>query len=82
MMYGTNIFSPINDGTCTFSGYTFCKTQLALFDVAPRFITNREYYWLRDVVSSDGFAFVDYFGVAVWYYAFYVRGVRPYFCIG
>lgn len=82
MMYGTNIFSPINDGTCTFSGYTFCKTQLALFDVAPRFITNREYYWLRDVVSSDGFARVTNDGIADWYGADSGDGVRPYFCIG
>lgn len=82
MMYGTNIFSPINDGTCTFSGYTFCKTQLALFDVAPRFITNRDYYWLRDVVSSDGFADVSGNGCAAWDGAVGGGGVRPYFCIG
>ena len=77
MMYGTNIISPINGETGT-----FCKTQLALFDVAPRFITNREYYWLRDVVSSDGFAFVYPDGTAYWSNASAGRGVRPYFCIG
>lgn len=82
MMYGTNIFSPINDGTCTFSGYTFCKTQLALFDVAPRFITNRDYYWLRDVVSSGCFARMNLSGIAKGDRAFGENGVRPYFCIG
>ena len=82
MMYGTNIFSPINDGTCTFKGYTFCKTQLALFDVAPRFITNGGYYWLRDVVSSGGFALVTHVGFAAWSHANNDYGVRPYFCIG
>lgn len=82
MMYGTNIFSAINDGSATFNGYTFCKTQLALFDVAPQFITNREFYWLRDVVSSGGFAIVDYGGYAYWYYANYDFGVRPVFSIG
>lgn len=81
MMYGTNIFSPINDGTCTFSGYTLSKTQLALFDVAPRFITNRAVYWLRDVVSSGSFAFVHFNGGAHWYGADVDGGVRPVFGI-
>lgn len=82
MMYGTNIFSAIGDGSETFSGYTFCKTQLALFDVAPRFITNREYYWLRDVVSSGCFALVDDYGRADWVGADSGGGVRPVFSIG
>lgn len=82
MMYGTNIFSAISDGTEKFSGYTYCKTQLALFNVAPRFITNREYYWLRDVVSSGSFANVNGIGVAVWDAADIGSGVRPVFAIG
>lgn len=82
MIYGTNIFSAINDGTATFNGYTFCKTQLALFDVAPKFITNRDYYWLRDVVSGDCFAFVGVDGSAGYFGAFSVGGVRPVFSIG
>lgn len=81
MMYGTNIFSPINDGTCTFSGYTLSKTQLALFDVAQQFITNRDYYWLRDVVSSDSFAYVGGYGYANWDDARIDLGVRPVFGI-
>ena len=81
MMYGTNIFSPINDGTCNFSGYTLSKTQLALFDVAPQFITNRDYYWLRDVVSSVSFAFVRIDGGAIWDNADVDFGVRPVFGI-
>lgn len=82
MIYGTNIFSAINDGTATFNGYTFCKTQLALFDVAPKFITNRDYYWLRDVVSGDCFALVDAVGDAGYYGASGDVGVRPVFSIG
>lgn len=82
MIYGTNIFSAINDGTATFNGYTFCKTQLALFDVAPKFITNRNYYWLRDVVSGDSFALVADFGRADFSDAVGAGGVRPVFSIG
>lgn len=82
MMYGTNIFSPINDGTCNFSGYTLCKTQLALFAVAPKFITIRSWYWLRDVVSSAGFAGVSGDGGAYWSFAGSAGGVRPVFSIG
>lgn len=82
MMYGTNIFSPINDGTCNFSGYTLCKTQLALFAIAPKFITIRSWYWLRDVVSSDSFACVSNGGDAGWDLAGGGFGVRPVFSIG
>lgn len=82
MMYGTNIFSPINDGTCNFSGYTLCKTQLALFAVAPKFITIRSWYWLRDVVSSVSFACVSGIGGAGWRGAADDGGVRPVFSIG
>lgn len=82
MIYGTNIFSPINDGSCNFSGYTFCKTQLALFAVAPKFITIRSLYWLRDVVSSGSFANVYDYGRAYWNVANFDSGVRPVFSIG
>ena len=83
MIYGTNIFSAINDGTATFLGNTFCKTQLALFDVAPKFIVNRKSYWLRDVASNGDFAYVKEDGIAA---CMPVNspflGVRPVFAIG
>ena len=83
MMYGTNIYSPGNDGTTVPALYTYCKTQLALFDVAPRYIVvEDDYYWLRDVVSSGCFAFVNTDGFACWFNADNGVGVRPYFCIG
>ena len=84
MMYGTQIMSPGNDGTTVSSLYTYCKTQLALFDIAPKFIVvKNNYYWLRDVVSSDFFAFVNLDGDAN--YTNSLRddnGVRPVFSIG
>lgn len=82
MVYGTNICSAINDGTKTFNGNTFCKTQLALFDVAPKFITNSDYYWLRDVATGVSFADVDYLGGAQSEGADCSYGVRPVFSIG
>ena len=84
MMYGTQIMSPGNDGTTVSSLYTYCKTQLALFDIAPKFmVVENDYYWLRDVVSSDYFADVSSNGGADCYDSDYDGGgVRPVFSIG
>ena len=83
MMYGTNIYSPGNDGTTVPALFTYCKTQLALFDVAPRYIVvEHVYYWLRDVVTSGSFAVVCSEGHAKGDFAGGTYNVRPYFCIG
>ena len=83
MMYGHPHFSPTSDGSTVPSIYTISKTQLALFMVCPRFIVNRSYnQWLRDVVSSAYFAFVDGFGHPNYYYASTSAGVRPVFPVG
>lgn len=83
MMYGHPHFSPTSDGSTVPSIYTISKTQLALFMVCPRFIVNRSYnQWLRDVVSSAGFACVGSFGYAAFNGASLSRGVRPVFPVG
>lgn len=83
MMYGTNICSPGNDGVTIPALYTYCKTQLALFDIDPQFIiVPDDYYWLRDVVSSGFFAFVNDYGGAYYDNASNDTGVRPVFSIG
>lgn len=83
MMYGHPHFSPTSDGSTVPSIYTISKTQLALFMVCPRFIVNRSYnQWLRDVVSSAGFALVLYYGYADCNYASSSLGVRPVFPVG
>ena len=83
MMYGHPHFSPTSDGSTVPAIYTISKTQLALFMVCPRFIVNRSYnQWLRDVVSSAGFAFVDYGGITGCNDASYSYGVRPVFPVG
>lgn len=83
MMYGHPHFSPTSDGSTVPSIYTISKTQLALFMVCPRFIVNRSYnQWLRDVVSSAIFAYVDTFGAADYGAASGSNGVRPVFPVG
>lgn len=83
MMYGHPHFSPTSGGSTVPAIYTISKTQLALFMVCPRFIVNRAYnQWLRDVVSSAFFAFVNYFGNASSGNASDSLGVRPVFPVG
>ena len=83
MMYGHPHFSPTSDGSTVPSIYTISKTQLALFMVCPRFIVNRSYnQWLRDVVSSAGFAGVSGYGTSDFVIASDSFGVRPVFPVG
>ena len=83
MMYGHPHFSPTSDGSTVPSIYTISKTQLALFMVCPRFIVNRSYnQWLRDVVSSALFAYVNSIGNTSCTGASDSRGVRPVFLVG
>lgn len=83
MMYGHIHFGNASDGNTIPNIYTPSKTQLALFMVCPRFITDRSHVqWLRDVVSSAGFADVDGFGDTNCDGASYSGGVRPVFPVG
>lgn len=63
------------------------KSQLSLFKHKPDLIValndagSRYWYWLRDVVSSSGFALADYSGYAGYGGASASGGVRPAFLI-
>lgn len=81
MVYGNSVFQPGCDGSFIPYNYTTAKSQFALFRMAPRYITNRQWYWLRDVVSATYFAYVVNYGDAIYGGAGGVRGVRPYFVI-
>lgn len=81
MVYGNSVFQPGCDGSFIPYNYTTGKSQFALFRMAPRYISNRQWYWLRDVVSATRFAVVLGGGGAVYTYAGHVLGVRPYFVI-
>lgn len=82
MMYGCHVYAAMNNGTVIPTNYTIGKTQLALFTVVPKLISNRATFWLRDVVSSAYFARVGNDGNPSYYYASYSLGVRPVFAIG
>lgn len=81
MVYGGRQFSPVPNGATdpwnTCRNYTIDKSQLPLFHLAPWLICNRQWYWLRDVVSAAGFASVDSDGNARCSDASYAGGVRP-----
>ena len=86
MVYGSNIFHNVINGTRFPTNYTIDKTQLALFRLDPTKIvaysgTNRAYWWLRDVASSTAFAAVYSLGYASSYSASNSFGVRPAFGI-
>ena len=82
MMYGCHVYAAMNNGTVIPTNYTIGKTQLALFTVVPKLISNRATFWLRDVVSSANFAGVFYYGTTDYAYASGSLGVRPVFAIG
>ena len=81
MVYGSAIFSPTSDGSIVPANYTVEKSQLPLFQHRPDLISNRQWFWLRDVVSAADFARVDAGGGANYVYASDSAGVRPAFCI-
>ena len=82
MMYGCHVYAAMNNGTVIPMNYTIGKTQLALFTVVPKLISNRATFWLRDVVSSALFAHVGSYGNPNYCYASNSCGVRPVFAIG
>lgn len=81
MVYGNSVFQPGCDGSTIPYNYTTGKSQFALFRMAPQYISNRQWYWLRDVVSATYFALVAAYGYAGYHAAGSVGGVRPYFVI-
>lgn len=81
MVYGNSVFQPGCDGSFIPYNYTTGKSQFALFRMAPQYISNRQWYWLRDVVSATHFAYVNAYGYANYGNAGNVTGVRPYFVI-
>lgn len=80
-VYGGKIFSNIQNGTALANSYTVDKSQYPLFAFRPDMISNRAWFWLRDVVSASYFAFVGDNGRAGCRYASGAGGVRPAFSI-
>lgn len=87
MVYGSNIFHNIMNGTNVPQSHTIDKQQLSLFRLKPDLTVARNdageryWYWLRDVVSASSFANVYTNGVAGNGSASSSGGVRPAFLI-
>lgn len=82
MVYGSHIYTPGSTGSLTPTRYTINKQQLALYNLDPKSVNNRQYFWLRDIVTSASFAVVRTNGLADLLAASYSYGVRPVFAIG
>ena len=82
MVYGSGIFSPVSNGSDVPNNYRVEKSQLPLFQHELSRISNRESWWLRDVISASSFADVYLTGATDYSNAFNSYGVRPIFCIG
>ena len=80
-MYGSKVFGVGNDGSTVPTLYTLDKSQYPLFAFRPDLISNRNTFWLRDVVSAAYFAYANQDGRADFHYASVDAGVRPAFSI-
>jgi len=80
-VYGGKVMSPMGNGATVVVNYTVDKSQYPLFVHDPHMISNRQTFWLRDVVSATNFALVFYLGTADSAGASYATGVRPAFSI-
>lgn len=80
-VYGCKIFGNCINGTAFPNNYTVDKSQYPLFAHRPDMISNRQWFWLRDVASAAAFCNVGDYGVANYDYASGASGVRPAFSI-
>ena len=81
MCYGGTFFEPVSDGSTVPAKYSVACKQLNLFRHRPDMISNRQWFWLRNVVSATTFAGVALNGNAAYDFASYSDGVRPAFPI-
>ena len=80
-VYGGKSLGNQMNGTALPNSYTVDKSQYPLFIFRPDMQSNRQQFWLRDVVSATSFANVGSDGVASYITASRIIGVRPAFSI-
>lgn len=80
-VYGCKVFGNCQSGTNIPYSYTIDKSQYPLFVFNPQLISNRQWFWLRDVVSASYFAGVGSGGNCGYGGASGAFGVRPAFSI-
>lgn len=81
MVYGNGVYQPVSDGSNVPANHMVEKSQLPLFQHEPSRISNRERWWLRDVITARSFSDVYESGIADNSGASNYYGVRPFFCI-
>lgn len=81
VLYGNSIFGVANGSSSIPYMYTVEKGQFPLFAFRLDLISNRNGFWLQDVVASVGFANVREGGQVGYVNATSTIGVRPYFSI-
>ena len=82
MVYGTNVYAAMGNGSMVPNKYTTGKQQFAAPMLNPAILNRRIWFWLRDIVSSAYFAGVTGTGNADCNVASGSYGVRPYAVIG
>ena len=84
LMNEVQVYGSVAWGAHDGNGYNVASGdgQFPLFMFDRTKLHNREDYWLRDVASAPGFAYVTVHGYASLNGASNSRGVRPAFCIG
>lgn len=80
-VYGGKLLGDQLNGTALPNSYTVDKSQYPLFTFRPDMQSNRQWFWLRDVVSATDFAYVYANGCANGNIVSHVGGVRPAFSI-
>lgn len=80
-VYGGRVFGSGNDGSTVPALHTLDKSQYPLFAFRPDLISNRNWFWLRDVVSAIYFADVSPDGLVDCSSTSVSAGVRPAFSI-
>lgn len=80
-VYGSKVFTPTSDGLNVPLIPTIDKSQYPLFAFNPYMQSNKQTFWLRDVVSNVQFAYVSVDGHAYFRHATYTFGVRPAFSV-
>lgn len=80
-VYGAKVLGNQLNGTALPNSATLDKSQYPLFTFRPDMQSNRQWFWLRDVVSASDFARVSGNGAATSYSAHHTSGVRPAFSI-
>lgn len=83
MIYGCSQSGVMNDGMSVSMKSTISKSQLALFAVAPKFVSIKHNYWLQDVVSATYFSIMNGVGISSYTQASNTSiGIRTVFSIG